>query len=93
MELKYRHTICFNIIIIIMLNTLTIVHSLPAGRREAPPTVDQPITLNQLLVSLITPTENSNNLYLLWRGAFYLSNENLLTAEVSRLFMSLYACV
>ena len=91
MELKYRHTICFNIIV--LLTALSTVHSLPAGRREAPPTADQPITLNELLVSLITPTENSNNLYLLWRGAFYLTDENLLTAEVSRLFMSLYACV
>jgi len=75
MELKCRSR---PTIIVMMLVVLATVHSLPTGRREAPPTADQPIAVNKPLRSL-----ESNNLYLLWREAFDLTSETLLMAEVS----------
>jgi len=60
------------------------VFSLPIGKRQAPPTADEFITVHKLLLlPLAEITENSDSLYWLWREAVALTNENLLTTEVS----------
>ena len=74
---------CRPTIIVIVLVVLATVHSLPTGRREAPPTPDQPIAVNKLIRSLTTITNSNDNLYFLWEEAIYLTNENLMMAEVS----------
>ena len=80
MELNCKAVICVSIVV---LYGLTIVCSLPVGKREALPTADQePITFNKLLPPLID-LSSSDSLFSLWRGAFDLSDENLLKAEVS----------
>ncbi|XP_065906060.1 uncharacterized protein [Dysidea avara] len=78
MELNCKAVICVSIVV---LYGLTIVCSLPVGKREALPTADQePITFNKLLPPLID-LSSSDSLFSLWRGAFDLSDENLLKAE------------
>ena len=80
MELNCKAVICVSIVV---LYGLTIVCSLPVGKREALPTADQePITFNKLLPPLID-LSSSDSLFSLWKGAFDLSDENLLKAEVS----------
>ena len=81
---RMKSTCSPTICVIMVLVTITAVHSLPTRRREAPPTNDQIIAINKLLPPLVMIDEDSDSLYSLWQTAFGLTGDDILNAEVSK---------